>query len=332
MKKRLVKKSWCFAIILLFVGASVVPSVMSGDTEKVPAVTIMDGEWYVKEGGNNSNSGESWEDALANISEAVKRAKNGDTIYVGNGTYYENVVIGKQLIIVGNGSSVTTIDGGGVGNVIGVHYPGVTITKFNITNSGPLNGAGIYGYYSDNCVIIKNIIEKNHRGIRFYFGKSSEIKENVIQDNSWGIQLDGAYTTNIEDNWISSNMRCGIALEDVQECYIKSNLIKNNFKWGGLLLYDSVDGISRLNEIRENNFISNGEKDFSHIICRSSQSLFSSNYYEPTHLFHLGFFFRIYVVWGALHRPQFPELYLPMIAGIDTSKATGSHSIPYPIP
>ena len=52
------------------------------------------------------------------IQDAVNASSDGDTVRVFNGTYYENVVVNKELTIVGNGSEVTSIDGGGKGDVV----------------------------------------------------------------------------------------------------------------------------------------------------------------------------------------------------------------------
>jgi len=330
MKDRLFKKGWCFAMIFLFVGASVVPSVMSGNELKTPTVATMSTTWYVKEGGNNSNGGTGWNDAWRDINYAAinySSVVDGDTIMVGDGTYDENVVIGKQLTIEGNGSNVATIDGGGVGNVIGIHASEVTITGFTITNSGPLNGAGIYVYYGDNIYIKKNLVENNHRGIWFYYGRLSEVKENVVQDNSWGIYIDNTRDITIYGNWVLNNTG-GIIFEDVPRGTgtIEFNVIKDNPGWGGVLLYDSW-----ANAVKRNNFINNGEGGYTHIISSNCRNKFSNNYYEPTHWTNLGFFLRIYVVWGLRHWPQIQDIFIPMIAGIDTNKAEEQNPIPPPL-
>ncbi len=44
-------------------------------------------EWFVATDGDNENAGDSWEQALASIPEAVSRAGAGDTINVGSGTF-----------------------------------------------------------------------------------------------------------------------------------------------------------------------------------------------------------------------------------------------------
>src|ERR1700722_10868780 len=52
------------------------------------------------------------------IAEAVSSAAPGDTIEVAQGTYREDVIIGKSLSLVGKNSANTTIDATGKSNGI----------------------------------------------------------------------------------------------------------------------------------------------------------------------------------------------------------------------
>jgi len=46
------------------------------------------------------------------IQDAINDASDGDTIFVFNGTYYENVIIDKSVKLVGENRNTTVIDGG----------------------------------------------------------------------------------------------------------------------------------------------------------------------------------------------------------------------------
>ncbi len=50
----------------------------------------------------------------SSIQNAIDNATEGDIIKVWEGTYEENVVVNKTVSLIGNGSEVATIDGGGV--------------------------------------------------------------------------------------------------------------------------------------------------------------------------------------------------------------------------
>jgi len=79
------------------------------------------------------------------IQNAIDNASAGDTVRVYDGTYYENVIVNKTLTLIGNGTSKTTIDGGGSGDVVFISADWVNVSGFTITNSGSslLNDGGI---------------------------------------------------------------------------------------------------------------------------------------------------------------------------------------------
>ena len=73
------------------------------------------------------------------IQDGINDATSGDTINVAAGTYTENLVIDKQLILQGAGSGVTTVDATG-GNGIKILSSDVTIKDLSITGA---SGHGI---------------------------------------------------------------------------------------------------------------------------------------------------------------------------------------------
>jgi len=75
-------------------------------------------------------------DDYPTIQEAINAANPGDTIFVRAGTYYENVVVNKSVLLVGENKELTLIDGDGIGNVVSVIASNVIIHNFTIQNSG----------------------------------------------------------------------------------------------------------------------------------------------------------------------------------------------------
>ena len=70
----------------------------------------------VKAGGSGGNTlyvGGSGPNNYTKIQDAVDNASDGDTVYVFNGTYYENVFIGRSINLIGENKDTTIIDGGG---------------------------------------------------------------------------------------------------------------------------------------------------------------------------------------------------------------------------
>jgi pectin methylesterase-like acyl-CoA thioesterase len=51
--------------------------------------------------------------AFTSIQDAINASSDGDTVFVYNGTFYENVVVNRTISLVGEGKNHTIIDGGG---------------------------------------------------------------------------------------------------------------------------------------------------------------------------------------------------------------------------
>jgi len=231
MKKNLLSKTLVIGIIIIFVGASVIPSVMSAEKQKLQAVTTMQNTWYVDDNGNNSNSGTSWEDAWEHINYAIGHTSviGGDTIRVGDGTYYENVILDRRIFLTGNGSANTIIDGGGVGDVVYVSVNSVSISEFTIRNSGIGEDpcSGIVVATQERISIIKNTITDNQYGIEIA-GNECIVSGNIITNNSCGIQTFGILNTFSRNN-ISNNNYSGIQIMGFLDFATRNKIYNNNF-------------------------------------------------------------------------------------------------------
>lgn len=150
-----------------------------------------------------------WYDAthVKAIQEGIDNATIGDTVYVWDGTYNENVDVDKTVSLIGNGTMVTIIDGGGIVDTITISANWVNISRFTIRNSGSGDG-GIYSLGSENTLISDNIMSSNDYGLYladFYYGT---IKNNTISDNSnYGIYFAAGLDNNnlIYNNNFSNN-------------------------------------------------------------------------------------------------------------------------------
>ena len=128
------------------------------------------------------------------IQEAVDAAAiYGDTIQVMIGTYNENVVISKSLILRGDDKNRTIIDGGGSGTVVNVTANNVTIRRFTIQNGG--TGVEIL---SRNNAVTDNII-KDIRGT------------NCGSDRCTGGSAYGVYLLSSTGTIISGNTISGVS-------------------------------------------------------------------------------------------------------------------------
>jgi len=110
------------------------------------------------------------------IQYAINASSNGDTVYVYNGTYYENLIVNKSITLVGEDRDITIINGYG-SDAVNISVNDVKIIGFTIDNG--LSGIRVYS--SSNSVIKENIIQHSNYGI--YLNNKS--KNNVIYHNNF---------------------------------------------------------------------------------------------------------------------------------------------------
>ena len=231
-------------------------------------LTVYDNE------GNDSNTREDYihvksssvfevSSGVDNIQDVIDQAKDGDTIVVHPGTYYENINFkGKDIVLTSlylltkdtSYISKTVIDGSQNGRVV-TFDQGETnwaeLCGFTITNGD----GGIYCKYS-SPKIVKNIITDNYcwQGGGIYCKSSSPIiKGNIIEDNFAYEKGGGMYfsyntsSSRIENNLIYKNKA---ALGGSIYLYKDNSLIINNtitdnevIHGAGNLLIDSYNDI-----------------------------------------------------------------------------------------
>ena len=165
----------------------------------------------------------------------ASQTSDGHTIEVKAGTYYENVVVDKDLTIIGEDPSTTIIDGNHIStkNVVIIEAATATISGFTIQNGGR---SGIKVHL---CLFGTTIIG------------------NIITNNFVGISIED-YTQNVQivDNTISTNAY-GIYLKDTENNTISSNAVLNNVY--PITLMSSADN----NVIHHNNFINSTSGPYS---------------------------------------------------------------------
>jgi parallel beta-helix repeat protein len=264
MQKNWVRKGLVCGIIVLFVGASVVPISCADE----PLIVYVDDD-------NNSGQGSgTLNDPYKTIQEGIENVREGGTVYVGNGQYNENIFINKSLklmksnmVIPGDNDTDLIIDGGGgyrhvieIENIQTDIIPfNVIIDGFKIQNSGKrFNNAGIYISGSKNCHIWNNTLSNNSNGIEIIDSTLIDIsRNNKICNNlrGKGIYIDGTNSDiTIKDNNISNCETYGIYVSsDTNNTNI--GIIENNIS-----LCKNGDGIfiykTKISQIH-NNIIGN---------------------------------------------------------------------------
>lgn len=216
----MIKGAVSIVIISILLGSILVMPVSSDDT-------------IGRLSGNTLYVGGSGPGNYTMIQNAIDNASDGDTVYVFNGTYYEDVEINiGNISLIGEDKNMTVIDAQGAGRVISVYSSKVTISGFKLTNSSLTSNGGIWGaivlIYGHNCIISQNIICSNKNNAIVCScegGCSNNIEGNVIFDNDRGIVLQMG-SNNIINNIIRNNS-CGIKL-DASENTISNNIIMDN--------------------------------------------------------------------------------------------------------
>ena len=129
----------------------------------------------------------------ATIQEAIDAPEtlDGDTIFVRIGTYYEHVILRKDLSLIGEDKNRTIIDGNENGTVIGIESVNYSrISGFTIQNSGRwysglplLKSIGISVLDSEGVVLDQNIIKATEYGIYFANSSGSTTYDNILTAN-----------------------------------------------------------------------------------------------------------------------------------------------------
>jgi len=165
------------------------------------------------------------------IQDAIDDANEGDTIFVFNGTYYENIIVDKSINLIGENKETTKIyDNSYYYPIIHVMADFVKISEFTIRY---WYEDYLYGIILDSC--------------------NNNISDNIFSDNWCGIFLSNSSNHNtISNNEINGEFGMyGIYLSGSNY-----NIIRNNYfshKWAPLELSDS----SNKNIISDNYFLNN---------------------------------------------------------------------------
>jgi nitrous oxidase accessory protein len=168
-------------------------------------------------------------DDYPTIQLAVDAANVGDTVFVRNGTYFENVIISKALTVIGEYNSSTIVDGSNLGPVFTVSGSYVRVANFTIQNSGTAYpNSGIRALESSRwCVFSDNIIVNNFIGVLLSSSYADILEENQILNAQYGVYFLNAGGNRVTDNTISNNYQ-GFVMFSSPSNIIVGNTVQNN--------------------------------------------------------------------------------------------------------
>lgn len=183
------------------------------------------------------------------IQSAISAAMTGDTVYVFDGTYNEDITLKSGVVVQGAGADVTTIQG--TGSMWVVTASGVDssakIDGFTITGGNSYWAGGICCYNNSSPTISNNIISNNYS---YYYGagvscnNSSPIISNNIISNNYSYYYGG-----------------GIACITFSSPTISNNIISNNNAsngWGGGIYCINYSSPTISNNTISDNYAING--------------------------------------------------------------------------
>jgi nitrous oxidase accessory protein len=190
------------------------------------------------------------------IQEAINAASPGDTIFVYNGTYVEDVVVNKSVSLIGQERGLVIVRGSSSQQVVSIQANGVVFRDLTVNGSANAFAAGIlvsslgcnvsnnliennfYGLYilSSGNTISDNIVSDNNNGVSVYFSGNDVFSRNAILDNALGLRISSSSSSVFSENVLLGNSQ-GLVLSD----HSNNNVFyHNNF-------YDSVQSNDSLN-------------------------------------------------------------------------------------
>lgn len=218
---------------------------------------------YVNETGSNG--------AFTSIQDAINASSDGDTVYVFNGTYHENIIVNKTINLTGEDRDITIINGSDKQHIVVLKSDFINISEFTIRCGGvgawPNVISGLVLENVTNCIISDNIISDCYPGINLYYTHDNIITGNNISSNEDGIWLKYSshntinYNTfmyndiaidgeNAGSNNIISHNEISYNAEGIWFLYTSDNLVSynncTNIDWFGIYI-DYTDNINILN-------------------------------------------------------------------------------------
>lgn len=190
------------------------------------------------------------------IQTAINRAQPGDLIEVRAGTYDENLLIDKQLSLIGIDRPM--VRGNGSGSVVIIIAGSCVFRGFRVAHSGgdlQTEDSGIL-LKSSNNLIEQNELTDILYGIYFYRSHGNVLRWNTIRgrreleagERGAGLHLWDSPDNTIEDNTIS-DMRDGMYIQSCNGNQVRRNHV-SNLRYG--LHYMFSDG-----NVFEENFFEN---------------------------------------------------------------------------
>ena len=202
---------------------------------------------YVDKSYSGSEEGTS-DKPFKKIADALDKADKGDKIYIKNGTYEEELVLGEGIELYGQEKNKTIIKNSSDSSTT-IKGKGNNVLK-NLTVSG-----GYSGIVFEKKGEIKNCIIKNVKknAVDAVMG-SSEIKviDSKITGNGKGIYVEMGRVILISNNEFSNNSEEGVDIREKTKGLVEGNSITGNGEGGIEIVIGSANVDIKNNKISKN--------------------------------------------------------------------------------
>jgi len=243
VKLRLKIFSFSFlATFLVFFFLGIASSFDDASVNRVLRVSVNGGEGY------------------GSIQEAINNASSGDTILVGPGVYYENIVVNKSVLIVGENRLNTIVDGGNKWMAVVVAVSGAVLRNLTIRHG--IVGVVLNKHIDGVQVVDNDIVFNSYDGVYGDRSGSNVIANNNISFNGWrGVFLYACAPSVVENNFVSYNLIDGIVVRYSNNTVVQGNEVYGN-SYNGIVLRSDEDpkrpsGLSKNNVVRLNRVLNN---------------------------------------------------------------------------
>jgi parallel beta-helix repeat protein len=192
-------------------------------------------------------------DDYPTIQEAINAANLGDTIYVKNGTYYENIIINKTITLIGEDEYLTIIDGNMLETTIQITANNVSLSKFTIKNSKyewPEGGLLITNV--TDCNISNIITTNNWVGLWLEDSSNNNMSNITITNNRYASWLVRSHNNTLKNTTITNNTKYGVWLEDSLNNNLSKIIITNNEV--GIQLEEAYNNTIHNNQLINNTY------------------------------------------------------------------------------
>ena len=181
------------------------------------------------------------------IQEAVDAAEAGDLIEVKNGNYQENVVVGKELTLVGESNTLTVIDTQGEGVAVKVAADKVNVTGFKFHIGSDFVDRGIEAKVVSNCHFENNVVtpDDNNVPVGFYLEdvNDTQVLNNKVTAPNLGLLLEGSSNTRIAGNEFNDCNLDDMRIRECENLIIEDNQCSNANNRAIALVYTNLSSI-----------------------------------------------------------------------------------------